>query len=363
MNAGNGSAARRRFWSPRPKASPRFPPASSASVSPPAPPAVYSFGRNSPWGLLGSRLARLSGSVRSRRGGTQRSHSLVLPFAAGDRRPRAGRRRGCRRTAQHCRPAVRRRAAAAHERQPRSPRDQGAVAISWRGIQAALEAVATKRWGKAVKFTSLSCSAESPCSYVISDTTMPLEFELNSLSGANKIEKQRQIVGAPLPEPGAPVAVAPPTISGIGHVGQTLSDVSASWSNEPDELHLPVVAMHGSDEEACAPIAGATSRSYVPVTADLNHSLRVAESWQPTGPAPRRPSRGRSKSSRKRRRKKSRKLKKAKAKPEGPPTAGRRPRLKRARQGGRARRPPDHMGPAALAPSSAPRMKSDLASV
>ena len=76
----------------------------------------------------------------------------------------------------------------------------------------------------------------------------------------------------PLP----PSNTAPPTISGIAQVGQTLTEHHGSWTNSPTSYSyqwLQCNALFGG----CVPISGATSQTYVPALGDVGDTLRVQE--------------------------------------------------------------------------------------
>jgi subtilisin family serine protease len=67
---------------------------------------------------------------------------------------------------------------------------------------------------------------------------------------------------------------APPTISGIAQTGQTLSATSGTWSGSPTGYTYQWQRCDGSGAN-CAPIAPATSSSYVIAEGDVGSTLRV----------------------------------------------------------------------------------------
>src|SRR5207248_2709204 len=73
-----------------------------------------------------------------------------------------------------------------------------------------------------------------------------------------------------------PVNISPPTIGGTAQQGQTLTEHKGSWSNEPTSFAYQWLRCDGAGEN-CLAISGATSKTYVPVAADVEHMLRVAE--------------------------------------------------------------------------------------
>jgi subtilisin family serine protease len=74
-----------------------------------------------------------------------------------------------------------------------------------------------------------------------------------------------------------PANTAAPAISGIAAQGRTLSDVHGSWTGEPLSFSYQWQRCDNSGN-GCGAIAGATEQSYVPVSGDVGHTLRVAES-------------------------------------------------------------------------------------
>jgi hypothetical protein len=72
----------------------------------------------------------------------------------------------------------------------------------------------------------------------------------------------------------APVNTASPTISGTAKVGSTLSANDGTWSNSPTSFSYQWQRC-ASDGRGCGDISGASSKTYVPVTGDVGHALRV----------------------------------------------------------------------------------------
>src|SRR5438128_1146061 len=73
-----------------------------------------------------------------------------------------------------------------------------------------------------------------------------------------------------------PINIAPPTISGTAQQGQTLTEAHGSWTNSPTGFTYQWLQCD-SLGNACLPIAGATVQTYVPVAADVEHTLKVQE--------------------------------------------------------------------------------------
>jgi hypothetical protein len=72
----------------------------------------------------------------------------------------------------------------------------------------------------------------------------------------------------------APVNTAPPTIAGTAKVGQTLTAGDGTWSNTPNSYAYQWLRCNGGGN-ACANIAGATTKTYVLVAADAEQTIRV----------------------------------------------------------------------------------------
>ncbi len=85
----------------------------------------------------------------------------------------------------------------------------------------------------------------------------------------------------------APVNTSPPTITGVAQQGQTLSEVHGSWTITPGGHSYPrwdeptgyayQWLRCNSSGAGCSPIANAVAQTYVPVTEDVGHMLRVLE--------------------------------------------------------------------------------------
>jgi hypothetical protein len=68
---------------------------------------------------------------------------------------------------------------------------------------------------------------------------------------------------------------APPTVAGMPQQGQTLSAGRGSWTGAPSSFSYAWSRCDATGN-ACSPIAGATSSTYVPAAADAGSTLRVA---------------------------------------------------------------------------------------
>jgi Ig domain of plant-specific actin-binding protein len=73
---------------------------------------------------------------------------------------------------------------------------------------------------------------------------------------------------------GAPVNTSAPTISGLPYVGKTQTASPGTWTNSPTSFTYQWARCdaHGNN---CNQISGATMKTYVPTSADVNHTLEV----------------------------------------------------------------------------------------
>jgi hypothetical protein len=76
--------------------------------------------------------------------------------------------------------------------------------------------------------------------------------------------------------PSPPVVISPPSLSGTAQQGETLTEASGSWTNEPTSFEYGWLRCD-AEGDSCAPIPGAEAAEYVPVAADVGHRLRVSE--------------------------------------------------------------------------------------
>ena len=75
---------------------------------------------------------------------------------------------------------------------------------------------------------------------------------------------------------GQPVNVSPPTITGVAQKTDTLTEAHGSWTNSPTGYAYQWYRCNSSGA-SCAAISGATSQTYVLVSADVGSTLRVWE--------------------------------------------------------------------------------------
>jgi hypothetical protein len=81
---------------------------------------------------------------------------------------------------------------------------------------------------------------------------------------------------SPLVVPPAPVNVTAPSIAGDLYVGQTLSEVPASWTYGPTSFKYQWLLCNAI-REGCGPIAGATGSTYTIPDGDSDNTLAVEE--------------------------------------------------------------------------------------
>jgi hypothetical protein len=94
----------------------------------------------------------------------------------------------------------------------------------------------------------------------------------NSAGSATEYSAQTAVVPA---TPTAPANTTPPTISGSAAVGQTLTANDGVWSGSQPISYGYQWRRCDAAGAACANIAGATAKTYVVTTADLDSTLRV----------------------------------------------------------------------------------------
>ena len=92
----------------------------------------------------------------------------------------------------------------------------------------------------------------------------------DSLSGAGRLA----LGAAPPTPPPAPVNVAPPTISGAAHQGQSLTASEGGWGGSPLVLAFRWLRCDATGGN-CVPIPAARGGTYVATAADVGHSLRL----------------------------------------------------------------------------------------
>src|SRR5205085_487809 len=82
--------------------------------------------------------------------------------------------------------------------------------------------------------------------------------------------------------PPAPTNTAPPTISGTPQQGQTLTESHGTWTNEPTSYNYQWQRCN-SEGNSCTAISQATNQTYVPVAADVGHTITVQEDRKSVG--------------------------------------------------------------------------------
>jgi subtilisin family serine protease len=86
----------------------------------------------------------------------------------------------------------------------------------------------------------------------------------------------KALPGCASSRPAVPANNALPTISGSAVEGQTLTEAHGSWSEEPTSYAYRWLRCNTAGE-SCQLRSGATAQTYVPVSGDLGHTLRVQE--------------------------------------------------------------------------------------
>ena len=71
-----------------------------------------------------------------------------------------------------------------------------------------------------------------------------------------------------------PASETAPAITGTAQKAQTLTEVHGKWTNEPTSFTYQWLQCDSSGA-GCKAIPGATAQTYVPVSADIGHALRV----------------------------------------------------------------------------------------
>src|SRR6202035_3806728 len=80
--------------------------------------------------------------------------------------------------------------------------------------------------------------------------------------------------------PPVPVNSAVPTITGTAQRGQTLTEHNGTWTNSPTSFTYQWLQCEGS---TCTAISGAKNQTYVPVAADVGHTIKVEETASNAG--------------------------------------------------------------------------------
>jgi len=97
---------------------------------------------------------------------------------------------------------------------------------------------------------------------------------VTATDGANSAASSAAPVG-PVADPRAPLATAPPSITGTAQDGKTLSATVGSWSSADTLTHSYKWELCNPSGQGCAPIAGATARSYKLTAPDVGDEVTV----------------------------------------------------------------------------------------
>src|SRR2546422_592767 len=103
----------------------------------------------------------------------------------------------------------------------------------------------------------------------------------NPFGSVNADAKQLSLYATYAPQP-PPINTSPPTISGTAQQGQTLTEAHGTWTNSPTSFSYQWQQCDSGGFN-CSAITGATSQTYVPVAADVGHTLRVQETASNAG--------------------------------------------------------------------------------
>src|SRR5205085_59055 len=82
--------------------------------------------------------------------------------------------------------------------------------------------------------------------------------------------------------PPAPIGRAPRRGRGTAPQGQALTESHGTWTNEPAG-HRYQLQRCNSEGNSCTAISQATNQTYVPVAADVGHTIRVQETASNAG--------------------------------------------------------------------------------
>jgi predicted RNase H-like HicB family nuclease len=119
---------------------------------------------------------------------------------------------------------------------------------------------------------------------VAGDVGHALKVEETASNAGGTSQPATSAATAPVepPPPPAPVNETPPEIKGTPKQGQTLEEVHGKWTNNPTGFTYRWLQCDGLGE-ACLPIKGASSQTYVLQSADAGHTIRVEETASNAG--------------------------------------------------------------------------------
>ncbi len=103
-------------------------------------------------------------------------------------------------------------------------------------------------------------------------------------SNAGGSASPAEAAATPAALPLAPESTSPPTITGLARPGQTLTEVAGSWMGVANSVSYQWLLCN-STGAGCEAIPSATAQTYVPLAADVGHTLRVAETESNEGGA------------------------------------------------------------------------------
>ncbi len=121
--------------------------------------------------------------------------------------------------------------------------------------------------------TDITGAGGNKVSYVVTTDDLGSRLEVRELAGGSATADSAPTAVVTFPPP---ASTAPPTIAGAPVLGATLTETHGGWTNSPTSYAIQWVDCDGAGN-LCTPIPGATAQTYVLVTADLGHTIRVFE--------------------------------------------------------------------------------------
>ena len=105
-------------------------------------------------------------------------------------------------------------------------------------------------------------------------STMRVRVTATNADGSSSAQSEQTAVVAPVTSSAAPKNTAPPTITGMAKVGQTLTANEGTWSGNPTGYAFQWQRCD-ADVVVCSNVVGATAKTYLVRIGDLGYRLRV----------------------------------------------------------------------------------------
>jgi hypothetical protein len=171
---------------------------------------------------------------------------------------------------------------------PPPPADTGLPAISGTAQQGRVLTASAGTWTNeptAYSYQWQRCEGTGPCSTIAgatghsytpsaADVTRRLEvLVVASNAGGSSAGASSEPTAAVLPE--RPVNTVAPTISGTAQQGKALTSTTGTWANEPTSYSYQWLRCEKGGG-GCAVIAGAASKTYMALAADIGHTLKAS---------------------------------------------------------------------------------------